>query len=82
MTEQNIDKFSITMDNPNLALSTRIVINIPIGKYAEDKENGNAIMIGKMEEAKAVCINVLKQKILSRNNMLIKPRGPIKPTVA
>lgn len=80
--QKKLESFSITADERNFAIAKRIVINIPFDKFCEDKENGTALLLGKMEEAKAVLINLMKQRMIAKRPMLFKPNGPIKPTVA
>jgi hypothetical protein len=50
------DKFSIGIDAQP---PTAIVITIPIKKWAEDRENGAAMLHGKMREAESICASWL-----------------------
>lgn len=80
--KDKLEKFSITSDSTQFASAKRIVINIPFEKFAEDKENGAALLMGKMDEAKIIIINLMKQRMIAKKSMLFRPNGPIKPNVA
>lgn len=81
MSEQReIKEFRLGFDtkiNP-----TYMIVEIPLEELSKDAKNGMALLIGKMEEAKAIAISALNQKMVNNKmNGLVKPRAPFNPSI-
>lgn len=72
--EFNYDKFEVGFD----AMPPRVmVVSIPIAKYADDMEDGAAMLHGKMREAEARAAKLLVDLRMSK-----KKNGIVTPAVA
>lgn len=76
-SEFNTEKFEIGFD----ARPPRVmVVSIPIAKYAEDIEDGMAMLHGKMREAEAKASKILMDlRILKKQSGIVQPANGVPP---